>query len=494
MPDDPPQQLTARYDHWPSTTDKPFRPEFDAEARKRAIGVAAATLGLGPNGLAALIAYTRARAVAGTPACQPADLSGLAKAKPRPQDLAELLRCLLGPGARNKGVVLGDSNHLHEGIHEALADPEAVAALKEVGVTHVCLEVSPKTLERYRATTPGASLIDYLRNREAPLARVVRLCDAAGIAVVPMDIRGPAEQRYRDKLFRDADRKRGQEALQEFSKAEDEFFAERIRITRQVWVPRITETMRGSPNGKLIVLAGDGHIANPLNLGMPDIVHADLDESLASAFGAPVPYLRVVQKEVSHMHVGVPKRPQAEGTSGEGMDTPELILEVPTRARQEIARMRDLNDKPESVKRQAARDLERYDTHLRQFVQTHANVLALLGRAPARKDLDAVDGLLEARRLMLEGSKDKAPEVMKAARAVMESLSLAGVGHPRADEIRSMIGKMREAFGAIHGDEEPQQPKAVGPYRTNHDLPVPPLLPRSPSKQTRSLQSKNMKF
>src|SRR5207245_2933135 len=99
---------------------------------------------------------------------------------------------LLGPGTRNKGVALGDSNHHHEGIHEALANREVMAALMDVGVTHVCLEVTPEALKGFRdpsqhlGAVSGIPLADYFHYRRAPMARIVALCDAMGVDVVPI--------------------------------------------------------------------------------------------------------------------------------------------------------------------------------------------------------------------------------------------------------------------------------------------------------------------
>ncbi len=52
------------------------------------------------------------------------------------------------------------------------------------------------------------------------------------------------------------------------------------RVTNQVAVPRIVEAVKKNPNFKFVVIAGDGHTNNKLEV---DFLRSDLDEELAAA-------------------------------------------------------------------------------------------------------------------------------------------------------------------------------------------------------------------
>jgi hypothetical protein len=278
----------------------------------------AATVGTGNLAPAAAPGvYTGARLAAATPQSQPpADLRGLSGTMP--QTMPGLIDAMLGNGSRNRGIVFGDTNHYDSSIHQLLANQDTLTALRRNGVTHIFVELPPEQLAAIRNDRPlsqsitGSPLFEYALWRRAPMHDLMKRAEAAEITVVPMDIIGPNSRSYFAEMNAMNDLKTREAPISGFpmggaaastrkveaqaerlQKSYEPLMTERMRITNQVWVPRVVETMRAHPQARFVVLGGSYHIDNPVQLHEPDINHSDLNEVLAQRFSAPIPYVRI---------------------------------------------------------------------------------------------------------------------------------------------------------------------------------------------------------
>jgi hypothetical protein len=338
---------------WSSKRNTPFPPDQDEESKLRGAGVVAATVGAGlTSPLHALNAYVASKTVAATPSAVPApDMSAVEKKMPA--TMPEVIDALLGKNSKNRGVVFGDTDHDEIGIHEAVFDKEGIKALKRNGVTHIFIEQNPDAVPGLTKPEKASLAMQYyyLNNH---YAQIIKEAEKEGIKVVGMDMTGP----YVEKVFYPGLLDREDKDVETLSngefktraEAERLFSEERVRVTNQVWTPRIVELMKQDPKAKFVAIGGSMHIDNPGMIGSADIMHADFDETLAKSLNEPVPYVRIASG-IATRQISVEKgKSNPFGYGDVLMDIPQLTVNVPSYWEQKLEKsaLKNLSGKSKS--------------------------------------------------------------------------------------------------------------------------------------------------
>lgn len=448
------------FTEWPSTTDAPIPAYMDDEGRRLAAGLAAATLagGMPGNPLAAIANYTGGRIAAARPASN-ADLSGIDPKNP-PKDVPELIESLLGPGRNNRILCIGEK-HVDLGVAASLADPKTIAVMKKCGVTHVCLEITPDSLQGLREANPRnrlfgsgmpPSLVSYAANKIHPCRDIVTACDAAGITIVPKDLAGPEVQKLAaliDAVEIKPDLWRAL-SLKMNGASEDKTGLERHRVSNHSWAPRIIQAAQEPGAGKIVDLGGDAHYHNHLRFDVPDLQHADTNEMLAKTLKCGVVYVRLRNDDTLPADIEKLLHSNA-GT------TPDLTLTVPKQKDIRFANAPLRLQIPEKKHLSASLDMMAMDDIIHQWTLSRARHY---GSKPIPDgEYQRIDRLIDIRNEAFKGNLESAKKNIAGLLAELKEDKSVRI----LDRIG--IGFMEDSLNALQRHTRPDEPpeKRLGP-------------------------------
>lgn len=417
MADKPPVEVQKWT--WPSERKEPILPPPDAKMKQAVIDAISTLPVPGARTIGQLFSN-----LPDFPEPQQVDMSGVTLPS---VDFPAFIVGAFVQGTENIGMVLEDMDHDEKGPRNLLAKTKVVSAMKKAGITHFFIEMSPSVLDHTRR---GDIAGEALKDRFAVVRRIwlqdsrwpdmVKAYDDAGITVVPVDTDGPASLAY------DAERLRLRMAVLRGETMQNEpskeitgaFQAERIRITNQLWVPRVKEVMdealKHNPNARFAIMAGMAHISN-MPMQVPEPNHSDLDESLASAFGKGVMHVRLQGYDRTKLITLAPESALVDRNFGprdvlKGLDTPNAVVHVPPSGTLAVQDSAIFSRSIPVVKKDASVFIEAYYHRLNQFMLKNIAITPEKVMPPeqSRKLIDMFSELHALPKRFLKGDMDAA--------------------------------------------------------------------------------------